>query len=1076
MPKDQDNPLISLINNWPALTALVMAAVSLAITQTRLASPRPIDIASPPPPRLLDRTVPARLWQDPLSAIPMGDSKLKAREDELDSVFDALPGPLPEKPLVLFILAYVDPLSTANASEDRRRERYAALSALNTAGYVPTSPEKLSWIALPRRNLTESGQTERKAEGDVGGVGGKDDIVIPYEWFRPRPINSALPAADDQPKYNAICILWVNEDLNQSTRLRSLAELPRFMTDRMGEWIRHAADDNRQEARSRPRPKPKPTFVIAGRITSDVFHELSRLDQPSRESQKQRFEDVAKKLQSSHDSVPTVELYLTQSTVGLIRKQWESTNPWIRARYVIGTDDDLAGELVHELKRRAICPGKADNDIAIISEWDTEYGQRMTPTFLRAASGDSSTIRRGDYRYPTRAELELKHFYSFTYLRGLDGKVPDNKSQPAADDKSTAGNGPRIGSEEDKPTAEKGEGNNQLDYLRRLVARMTTEGKSFRAIGLLGSDVYDKLLLLQALRPSFPEAVFFTTDLDVRLLQPGDFPYTHNLLVVSHYGLTLDRELQRENPPFRSGYDTSSYLGYLLATGFRSLPKGTQLYDEWQKWQTNKQGDQPKLDYRLPHVYEIGRSGAYDLTINAQDILHPPSQRRSPWLTEDGRLRLVFFGLAAIFVLFLPISSTWRRLTWFPITAMRKSWATVVRLRASSEPTTDWEWDAQDLIRLGCWLALLLTAVLCAIVYRSHTDPEGEPLEWLEGVSVWPTEFLRWAASLLSLFFIAQAFRKLQKRNGGIEADYKLAPASEENVLSWWCRPWREVKAPFEMWLHWLPSDPTLQNEWNSFRRYSNGWRRLLRCLLIGALYLLLFKLLDVLFEHRVYQARGYHAQLADQFLRTLSAACQVGLLVYVVDCAVLCYRFVRYLSSTCNLAWPAGLLEAEAKNRCIAVQPTGQAEEEGLRQLLALKLIDDITRVVAGLIYKPFVILLILLVAQSSLFENWHWNAPLMLTVLVSAVTAFGCAMILQRAAGGARQNALKRLDELLHTCVGSANTRDRLTPLRADIDNMQSGAFASFYQNPAIRAVLIPLGGGGGLAALEALVARLS
>ena len=40
------------------------------------------------------------------------------------------------------------------------------------------------------------------------------------------------------------------------------------------------------------------------------------------------------------------------------------------------------------------------------------------------------------------------------------------------------------------------------------------------AVGIFGTDVFDKLLVMEALRPSFPGAVFFTTDLDSRLLMP----------------------------------------------------------------------------------------------------------------------------------------------------------------------------------------------------------------------------------------------------------------------------------------------------------------------------------------------------------------------------------------------------------------------------------------------------------------------------------------------------------------------------------------------------------------------------
>ena len=68
------------------------------------------------------------------------------------------------------------------------------------------------------------------------------------------------------------------------------------------------------------------------------------------------------------------------------------------------------------------------------------------------------------------------------------------------------------------------EGRGQLDYVLRLAAALKEEeaknGEEFRAIGVLGSDVYDKLLILQALRPTFPRAIFFTTDLNARLGLP----------------------------------------------------------------------------------------------------------------------------------------------------------------------------------------------------------------------------------------------------------------------------------------------------------------------------------------------------------------------------------------------------------------------------------------------------------------------------------------------------------------------------------------------------------------------------
>ncbi|MGH7059748.1 MAG: hypothetical protein ACREFH_05115, partial [Stellaceae bacterium] len=90
-----------------------------------------------------------------------------------------------------------------------------------------------------------------------------------------------------------------------------------------------------------------------------------------------------------------------------------------------------------------------------------------------------------------------------------------------------------------------------------------SDGGHISAIGVLGSDVYDKLLILQALRSEFPSASFFTTDLDALLLPDKKSHYTRNLLVASSYGLKLDPRLQADIPPFRNTYQSSAFLAAL---------------------------------------------------------------------------------------------------------------------------------------------------------------------------------------------------------------------------------------------------------------------------------------------------------------------------------------------------------------------------------------------------------------------------------------------------------------------------------------------------------------------------------
>jgi hypothetical protein len=120
------------------------------------------------------------------------------------------------------------------------------------------------------------------------------------------------------------------------------------------------------------------------------------------------------------------------------------------------------------------------------------------------------------------------------------------------------------------------EGQGQYDYLRRLGEKignlddrlrsrldknpMRRNSNGIAAVGILGTDRYDKLLILQALRPLLPNALFFTTDLEAQMKHPTALPYTRNLLIASSFGLQLDDDLQKEIPPFRSSYQTAAFF------------------------------------------------------------------------------------------------------------------------------------------------------------------------------------------------------------------------------------------------------------------------------------------------------------------------------------------------------------------------------------------------------------------------------------------------------------------------------------------------------------------------------------
>jgi hypothetical protein len=195
----------------------------------------------------------------------------------------------------------------------------------------------------------------------------------------------------------------------------------------------------------------------------------------------------------------------------------------------------------------------------VIAEWDTLYGRTMPLIFSavaidRRAATDSKQLQETLNELKTNPD-KAKFIHRYSYLRGLDGELPQSKPNSASgsssDDKASSS--PFLKDRrQDIERMERPEGRSQLDYTRRLAQLIRDKDDAlracglwksscpgFKAIGVLGSDVYDKMLILQALKESFPHVIFFTTDLDARLFHPSELAWTRNLVVASHFDLTF---------------------------------------------------------------------------------------------------------------------------------------------------------------------------------------------------------------------------------------------------------------------------------------------------------------------------------------------------------------------------------------------------------------------------------------------------------------------------------------------------------------------------------------------------------
>ncbi len=518
--------------------------------------------------------------------------------------------------------------------------------------------------------------------------------------------------------------------------------------------------------------------------------------------------------------------------------------PRTRFTNVIGTDWHLVWALVRELEARGkLSPasessseaeirdggnaksekGKAENEcIVLITERDTIYGAAIPFLFRLAIPKGPSVV-------------------VFNYLSGVDGRAleqaargsPSSRDRTRADTTSAANGG--SSAEDDARNGFAPDGPSQLDYLRRLEARLVDldlrmrrkGGRGVVAVGVVGSDVYDKLLVLRALRQRFRNAVFFTTDLEAEYYRKSELPYTQNLIVASHFGLTLNPWLQRDVPPFRESYQTSTFLATLLAvreyrvckvfrcehgrsmraTYWPRPERDANAEPDWAvtlKLQENPYPsprsiitDDELRDCLCPLVFEISAGQAYQLTPTWADplespssnsprvscaalvpLVHPAGNRRveeAPWRIAAFFLGLLMIaGVAAkdIRVVRAIPATMWRAGEDFMLALLRHPEQDA---HGRGESSTTAEFQDSESRYLGAIRVILVgTAIACLpvlfvpltffILDRRTVNGTPEPWMLIGGASVWPSVAIWWAVVLIAIGALAVVENRIREQ------------------------------------------------------------------------------------------------------------------------------------------------------------------------------------------------------------------------------------------------------------------------------------------------------------------------
>ena len=734
-----------------------------------------------------------------------------------------------------------------------------------------------------------------------------------------------------------------------------------------------------------------------------------------------------------------------------LAQRWSSTLPNSQLIRITNTDAGLMRTLSAELLGRGIKPDCDDRDlkcthIAIISESDTSYGRSLPASFISINQAAASNIHK------------------FSYLRGLDGRVPGTSPASVAQTKVPSG------------TMQASFGEARIDYLERMADRLVSLDETLmrqmrgrlRAIGVLGSDVYDKLLILQALRHRFPGIVFFTTDLDARMLDPGNFPWTRNLVVVSDFGLQLLDSLQGSVPPFRNSYQTSTFLATLLAAQ-EPIVTGPLCVD---------------VPASLtPRIFEIGRGRSFDLSrptdtapidilaigdqvLSQPPYLHPP--RSIPNQTEFESRRWLL--IEVIIVLMIAIAL-------MVITPLQHALSHFDRIYS------------EDVSRTVSFTLILLAYPAVALGAWFASDTLGEPFSWTGGVSAWPAEIIRLLGGALAISLLWRTLVAFEITAKYIDKEFFsfkwAADRSECNKVRYpelYITQSSNAEAPLKTKLfRWcrlfcFATDPesdeqesraivSAQLQWSLYLHRGQPLYRWTRVLLPTMLFMTVgYITITVLTGPPPVPVRTPAMLGLDKFIILAMTVLPFLLLLFtVIDSSRSGIALMDALNKPLT-QWP----ESTGGLRYRMIKQHGFHADD-LDEWLDVRLSADLTEKLGKIVYFPFLIIFMLLISRLTWFDNWTMPLGLIAILAISSFYAIYCSGNLQFAARRVREHALDHLQQRRIQAIGGmtgnlpADQKDarvaQISTLIDDIHDLKKGAFRPWHQQPVIKAFLLLL-----------------
>jgi hypothetical protein len=444
-----------------------------------------------------------------------------------------------------------------------------------------------------------------------------------------------------------------------------------------------------------------------------------------------------------------------------------------------------------------------------------------------------------------------------------------------------------------------------------------------------------------------------------------------------------------------------------------------------------------------PRIFEISRRGAQDLS----QPWYAPSflgivfaDSNKTWFRDWFLSGTVPWRVAGAVLALLAIAA------WIGVTiasrTLTSGGTTPQRLRRVLASTVFW---------VACGGPVIVLAVAAFAQYGTAAE---EPLAFLSGISIWPTEMLRLIVVMLVLHFLIKAGIDLRANERKLTKLFSFKPLPLTRFS------WADLGIGLEHWRASRSRTPhskakfSAEEAWHFYLRRHKFWPRCIRIAILVALYSAFSSCLLSLFPHSLPPARGEMAFQFDAVVVFLAVMSWMILSFYVVDAIQLNSNFIRMFAREVT-RWGGKVVESTHRAPPLT--------EEELSAYHEIFFVAERTQVVARLIWYPLVALSLLFVARCSFFDNWSWPISLVVIFVLNAAWPIGSAVLLRRAAEQLREAALSNLQLLRIKGRAIEGKREMFDELIAEIRSLKKGAFAPLTEQPFVRAIIVPSGGLG-------------